>query len=201
MKAFLLFQFLFTHLALHSQPGFLSTQLIDREISKYKFDVLSNSATELTVQYEDRREVNKIVFSQTTSNTVPSTAEVKIEFYTGKGKSFRPGIVINEKENCDQKIFSVSFIPHSVSVTDIDLNGLGEVCFLYQSVCQADTSPYPVFLVLYEDGVVYKIHGESLVEMPSGNLGGDYTLDEKMKGHPLFSDFAVRRWKKFVLKN
>lgn len=202
---FLLHGVLANHLA-----GQENSEWMDREVSKHSFLVLnsvrdfdSSSALLLCIQWSDLRGVNRAVISK--SNESPkagniSGAKLKVEISLSKGKSIKRELILDETEICEDSIFSLSMLRESVSLTDIDQNGYAEFCFLYESICQMEKTPAPYGLCLYENGTTFRLSGESAVELPSGNLGGGFKTDENFVDNELFYDFAVRRWKKFVLR-
>ncbi len=93
------------------------------------------------------------------------------------------------------------FFQSSLTVTDVDKNNTGEVCFLYKLSCKGDVSPDDKKLILYEGSQKYAIRGTTILQYNGQKEGG------AKKADPAFSnadksllDFANGQWEKFGLQ-
>jgi hypothetical protein len=92
------------------------------------------------------------------------------------------------------------FILKSLSVTDLDSDGVAESTFLYKLSCRSDVSPAGLKLIMHEGKDKYAIRGST--KLPEGYGGGDMKLDAAFKsaGKP-FKRFAIELWNKFVAED
>ena len=56
-----------------------------------------------------------------------------------------------EKDCGDYDLF-LEFIDHSIQVTDLDNNHIGEITFAYKKACISDVSPLGLKLMILENG-------------------------------------------------
>jgi hypothetical protein len=89
---------------------------------------------------------------------------------------------------------TAEFIKPSLSVTDLDDDGKGELTFAYRLGCRGDVSPITLKLLLLEDGAKYILRGSTLVQ----GEGGKYRIDRSFRRAPVFLRHAKRVWKKIV---
>ncbi|HEX2608866.1 MAG TPA: hypothetical protein VHK91_15890 [Flavisolibacter sp.] len=92
------------------------------------------------------------------------------------------------------------FIQNSLSVTDLDKDGVGEIWFLYRIACHGDVSPAELKLFLYQGRQKYAMRGQTKVRISEKEtIGGDYQFDAAFHAAPkVFRDYAQMLWKKFV---
>lgn len=95
----------------------------------------------------------------------------------------------------------VSFIPDSLSVTDLDKNGYAEVSFIYRAFCMGGLDPQTLKLIMWEKNKKYAIRGETVVVLPEQPpYGGKTVIDGAFKlAPPMFQEFAEAQWKKFQI--
>lgn len=92
------------------------------------------------------------------------------------------------------------FFPGSLSVTDVDHNDMGEVCFLYKLSCKGDASPDDKKLILYEGNAKYAIRGNTILEYSGGREGGAKMIDPSFnKASKELMNYANARWEAFGL--
>jgi len=101
-------------------------------------------------------------------------------------------------ENCDFDL-TLSYIEKSLSVTDLNKNGIAETTFLYKLTCRSDVSPCDLKLMMHEGKEKYAIRGTMIVKLPNeGPYGGDMKVDKSFNDAPKeFLDYAKQQWKKF----
>ncbi len=118
-----------------------------------------------------------------------------------------------------------AFLPGSMTVTDLDQDGIAETKVQYQMACRSDVSPAYMKLVLHEDTVKYVLRGNqwlawdpamkfevtaenvNLEKMPPGKddleqllkSSGRYENEKDFTGAPpAFLPFARTEWLKFA---
>ena len=92
------------------------------------------------------------------------------------------------------------FITNSLKVTDINNNGIKEVTFLYDILCENDTFPPKMKLIMIEGKNKYKIRGQKKSFIETWDIEGtNFNID------PLFEladnkllNYAVQQWSQFV---
>lgn len=92
----------------------------------------------------------------------------------------------------------LSLIPKSITVTDINKDGIAENTFLYRMSCKGDVSPDDMKLIMHEGENKYAIRGSMLMIMDGKKYGGDMKPDPAFdKGPAGFFAYAREEWKKF----
>lgn len=92
--------------------------------------------------------------------------------------------------------------PNSITVTDLNENGIAETTFLYRMSCKGDVSPDDLKLMMHEgkdkyalrgtNELKYKVNGKTTKE------GGDYKVDASFDKAPKgFLDYAKQQWDKY----
>jgi hypothetical protein len=103
-------------------------------------------------------------------------------------------------EIVDECAFEVrcEFFNNSLTITDLDKDGIAEVSFAYVLGCQKGPDPDEKKLVLYEGKDQYHIKGTTTVFKEKKQLGGDKEADKKFEQAPDgFLEFANKQWDKF----
>ncbi|MFA5010358.1 MAG: hypothetical protein WC644_00255 [Ignavibacteria bacterium] len=96
---------------------------------------------------------------------------------------------------------TLDFIPGSLSITDINENGIAESTFLYKMSCRSDVSPSELKLMMHENDVKYALRGEMLIKMEGYTAGGNYKVDKSFNSAPDgFLDYAKSQWKEYRLE-
>jgi hypothetical protein len=92
---------------------------------------------------------------------------------------------------------TAGFEPGSLSVTDLDRDGVAETSFLYVLACRSDVSPAVLKLIMHEGAAKYAIRGTT---RPKGaGAGGEMAPDRAFRAAPpAFLAFARRQWARFV---
>ena len=93
---------------------------------------------------------------------------------------------------------TLSLIPGSVTVTDINKDGIAENTFLYRMSCRGDVSPDDMKLIMHEGENKYAIRGERILLMDGKKYGGTMDTDPSFNKAPSgFFAYAREEWKKF----
>lgn len=94
-----------------------------------------------------------------------------------------------------------AFLPNSLTITDLDNNGIAETTFLYKLGCRSDVSPVQLKLIMHEGKAKYAIRGKTRVRIggPDEKVGGQQTVDPAFDRAPkVFLDHALQQWNAFV---
>jgi hypothetical protein len=97
------------------------------------------------------------------------------------------------------------FIRKSLTITDLDGNGIAESTFMYRLGCRSDIHPLQLKLIMHEGKAKYALRGETLVNVgapPGGGpdriIGGLNTIDPAFRSAPkTFLDYTLQQWKIF----
>jgi hypothetical protein len=90
------------------------------------------------------------------------------------------------------------FFANSLTVTDLDGDGIAEVTFAYATGCRLGVDPDDKTLVFYEGANLFKIKGTTSVIKGKEKLGGAKQVEKKFDEAPdAFREFANKQWNKF----
>lgn len=96
---------------------------------------------------------------------------------------------------------TLDFIPGSLSITDLNDNGIAESTFLYKMACRGDVSPSDLKLIMHENDNKYALRGSMLVKVEGFTDGGNYKVDKSFDSAPDgFLDYAKSQWKEYRLE-
>lgn len=90
----------------------------------------------------------------------------------------------------------------SLSITDVNKNGIGESTFLYRMSCKGDVSPDELKLMMHEGKDKYALRGTNQLQFKvdgkTTTEGGEYKVDAAFDKAPAgFLDYAKAQWNKF----
>ncbi|HLT24491.1 MAG TPA: hypothetical protein VK004_05145 [Ignavibacteria bacterium] len=89
----------------------------------------------------------------------------------------------------------LNYVPESLSITDLDGDGIGESTFLYNMSCKSDVSPDDLKLMMHENDNKYALRGYTYIS--SVDAGGDYKVDPAFNNAPAeFKDYAIQMWQR-----
>lgn len=161
-------------------------------------------------RWRDRNGENVLVLTQTgavpsrskcdADESCPRDAEVYAYHYIVEAeKTTLLWKLTDFERNCDFDLYA-GFILNSVSVTDLDSNGVAENTFLYKLSCRSDVSPARLKLIMHEGKNKYAIRGT--IRLPADYGGGDMEVDPVLKkaGNP-FLKHALEQWKIFAAED
>ncbi len=96
---------------------------------------------------------------------------------------------------------TLDFIPGSLSITDLNDNGIAESTFLYKMCCRSDVSPSELKLMMHENDNKYALRGNMLIKVEGFTDGGNYKVDKSFDSAPDgFLDYAKSQWKEYRLE-
>lgn len=123
--------------------------------------------------------------------------------------------------------FVCGFVKNSITITDLDNNGIGEVTFIYKTGCREKSEPVKMTLEMHEGfNQTYSLWGETWVNIKNNNFNiteknvnleklsipesdneiklqkmGRYNSEEKFIDAPAsFLSYAKKQWLKFVVE-
>lgn len=88
---------------------------------------------------------------------------------------------------------TLSYVPESLTITDLNANGIGESTFLYNMSCKSDVSPDDLKLMMHENDNKYALRGYTYIA--NVDAGGDYKVDAAFNNAPAsFLQYAKEQW-------
>jgi hypothetical protein len=129
-------------------------------------------------------------------------AEVRAYHFARNGGAWkRLWLVTDFQRTCDYDL-TASFVKGSLSVTDLDHDGVGESTFLYTLTCTSDVSPSTLKLIMHEGQAKYAIRGTTDVSAIIGKSeysGGERNVDAAFgRAHARQRSYALAQWDRFV---
>ncbi|OCA75061.1 M949_RS01915 family surface polysaccharide biosynthesis protein [Chryseobacterium arthrosphaerae] len=98
-----------------------------------------------------------------------------------------------------------AFKKNSLSVTDLDKNGIAEVWVMYEMACKGDVSPSDLKVIMYEGKQKFAMRGETKIRSGMEDQGkpvfegGTYTFDKAFQQGPkVFREYAEKLWAEHV---
>ncbi|HEY7767311.1 M949_RS01915 family surface polysaccharide biosynthesis protein [Longimicrobium sp.] len=129
-------------------------------------------------------------------------AEIRAYHFARNGSAWkRLWLVTDFQRQCDFDLIA-EFVKGSLSVTDLDHDGVGESTFLYALTCTSDVSPSTLKLIMHEGQAKYAIRGTTDLSAMLGtseDAGGDRNVDPAFeRAHPRQRSYALAQWERFV---
>jgi hypothetical protein len=157
-------------------------------------------------RWADNNGENFLILTKTNIRTKPdeyneellSTAELFAYHYVNFGGRFK--LLWKIYDFIKDCMFDVTldFINNSLSITDLDNNGVAESTFLYKLACRSDVSPSILKLMMHEDDNKYALRGNMYINIQGYREGGDYKIDKGFyKAPDVFLDYAKEQWAEF----
>lgn len=151
-------------------------------------------------RWEDKNGVNVVIITETEEKTTGDNRSKELFGYQFilDGENAKQVWKINDFiKDCPVDIM-LSLIPKSLTVTDINRNGIGESTFLYRMSCKGDVSPDDMKLIMHEGEAKYPIRGSMIQIMEGKKYGGEMKVDAAFDKAPSgFFAYAQEQWKKF----
>ena len=93
---------------------------------------------------------------------------------------------------------TLEFLGCSLSVTDLNKDGVGETTFIYKMACRGDVSPCDMKLIMHEGETKYAIRGIMKLYTYDAWYGDKMNVDNSFDSAPSgFLDYAKEQWNKF----
>ncbi len=107
-------------------------------------------------------------------------------------------------KDCEFDLF-LNYNPNSLTITDLDDNGIAESTFLYRMSCKSDVSPDEMKLMMHQGKDKYALRGENQIKFTTDGQtvtqGGDYKVDASFDKAPKeFLEYAKKQWAKFKIQ-
>lgn len=151
-------------------------------------------------RWEDKNGQNVLIICETeiSSKGDERTKELFAYQYIINGEDSKMLWKVNDfVKDCPLDL-SLSLIPGSVTVSDINKDGIAENTFLYRMSCKGDVSPDDMKLIMHEGENKYAIRGERILLMDGKKYGGTMNTDPSFNKAPSgFFAHAREQWKKF----
>jgi hypothetical protein len=102
---------------------------------------------------------------------------------------------MSDAQDCEGLDLYAGFTKKSLSITDLDADGVAEVSFQYTKSCRSDVSPADRYAMIYESNERYLFKGITQVEgMPIEAP----MIDKRAEGNPLFRAHLEKIWSTFA---
>ena len=161
---------------------------------KYEGKIVSGA------RWEDKNGLNVLIVCETEEKTTGDnrSKELFAYQYIIDGENAKMLWKVNDFiKDCPVDVM-LSLIPKSITVTDINKDGIAENTFLYRMSCKGDVSPDDMKLIMHEGENKYAIRGQMIQIMAGQKYGGEMKPDPAFdKGPAGFFAYAREQWKKF----
>lgn len=152
-------------------------------------------------RWNDKNGENILIITETPVKGTPGDSRMKELFgyhYKISGGETKLLWKINDfVKDCPVDL-TLKYVDESLSITDLDNNGIAESIFLYRMSCKGDVSPDDMKLLMHENETKYAIRGNmKLTIKGEGTYGGEMKVDPAFNNAPKeFLDYAKERWNK-----
>ena len=160
------------------------------------------------IRWEDKAGDNIVVLTQSgekRTNDGLRTAALRAKHFlqsTG-GEWTKTWQLTDAVEKCPLDL-TCSFVKNSLSLSDVDGDGVAEVSFVYRVDCFGGMDPIAQKLMVFHRGTKYAVRGRTVVHKPGGRpLDPEYFLfDEAFKKAPSgLLTYAIQKWRRFQNHN
>ncbi len=180
---------------------------IKYDVKEYETELKFDGSIVSGVQWKDKSGLNVLIITETKpvinkTNEYDESVSKRLFGYAfvrnDENKFQQVWMTQDLIEKC-QVDLTLEFIPKSLTVTDLNKNGIAENIFMYKMSCKGDVSPNDLKLIMHEGKEKYAIRGETLLKFPTGEkYGGKTNVDKSFDNAPKeFLDYAKKEWKKF----
>jgi hypothetical protein len=93
---------------------------------------------------------------------------------------------------------TLEFLDGSLTITDLNKDGIAETTFIYKMACRGDVSPCDMKLIMHEGETKYAIRGIMKLYTYDAWYGDKMTVDKSFDNAPSgFLEYAKAQWNKF----
>jgi len=153
------------------------------------------------VKWKDSLGVNLIVITLSEEKTVYEDNRIKELFVHHYLLSENNKVLWKTYDFVKDCPFDITleYIDRSLSVTDLNSNGLAETSFAYRLSCKSDVSPDDMKLIMHEGDKKYAVRGVMILKINTEDaVGGEMNIDAAFNKAPQeFKAYAVERWNEF----
>ncbi len=221
--------------AVYAQTAETATQFKIRQVDHSNYPGLKLSGSvKAAVSWSDKRGLNLLVLTEikpfksgnqnkcTLGESPCSDAELYAYHYLVKGNDTKLLRRVRDMQrNCGADLYA-KFLKHSLTVTDLDGNGIAEITFAYKKTCTSDVAPTTMKLIMLEDNKKYALRGMSFGAALAKSLrravaeknmsekeynklkneGDSYKADKAYRAAPrAFLEFSKKRWSALKVQN
>jgi hypothetical protein len=152
-------------------------------------------------RWEDKNGSNILVITETKQTLSGEKKEKELFGYHFMDKEMGPELLwkINDfVKDCEFDI-TLEFVTGSLTITDLNKDGVAESTFLYKMSCRSDVSPNVLKLLMHEGNKKYAMRGTTKVEIKGEKpYGGETNIDPSFNLAPeIFLSYAKEQWTKF----
>lgn len=171
------------------------------DIGSVPKDIKYSGKIVASAKWTDKNGDNYIIVTETEMKNQDADNRAKELFgyhYTVNGDNTKQLWKINDFiKDCPVDV-TLEYMPKSLSVTDVDKNGVAETTFLYRMSCKGDVSEDDMKLMMHEGETKYAIRGSMKLKMGGETYGGKMNVDASFDKAPKeFLDYAKEQWNKF----
>ncbi len=201
-------------LIISSSFSFAKTKLNVEKIGKDELFYVKYEGEYLYgVKWDDKNGFNFAVFTRDMEFTHMNTNDdelfigswqgfIKAYHFAGKNiKNLKLVRIVQDwnQEPCGDPPFglNICFNKESISVTDVDNNGYGELTFMYYILCASELTPVTTKLMVLEDGKKYAIRGKTGIK--EYNMPEVKNIDASFnKAAKKLKEYASKHWDKYI---
>ena len=172
------------------------------DTGKLSDEIKYNGKIVAGARWNDKNGENIVIITETPVKGQPGDSRMKELFgynYTLNSGDTKLLWKINDfVKDCPVDI-NLKYVDNSLSITDLDNNGIAESSFIYRMSCKGDVSPDDMKLLMHEGETKYAIRGQmKLTIKDQGTYGGEMKIDPSFDKAPKeFLDFAKDEWNKY----
>ncbi|HEX2201888.1 MAG TPA: hypothetical protein VHG91_01250 [Longimicrobium sp.] len=158
-------------------------------------------------RWRDRSGDNLLVLTRTAETQGPPNEyaepsrqrEIYVYHYVRDGAGYRLlWRTVDHVRGCDFDL-TLSFVPGSLQVTDVDRDGLAETSYAYRLACRSDVSPAALKLILHEGATKYAVRGTGdMRQIAPGYPAPEMRMDPALTREPALRALAERQWRRVV---
>lgn len=210
-KVSLVISFISFLLLSHSFFSQSKIKTLTADISKLPKEAKYNGALKEVVKWRDASgEYLAIISESEESKKINAEADMEerskqlfaVCYHIKKDSLVEKWKVFDQISKCPFDL-TISFIQNVFQVTDLNNDGIGEVCMMYKMVCRSDVSPCDMKIIMYQGQQKFAMRGQNKVKMTETEyFGGEYKFDKAFNEGPReFRDFALKLWEKNIIEN
>jgi len=184
---------------------------VEYKITDIPKDLKYTGKIKASAKWKDNNGENYIIITETDEKETPNKQYPGERFaskelygynYTiNNGQSKLLWKIQDFEKDCEFDL-TLEYIKNSLTITDLNNNGIAETSFLYILTCRSDVSPCGLKLLMHEGETKYAIRGTTIIRLPNVEpYGGEMTIDNSFYKAPSgFLDFAKKRWNTFKVE-
>jgi hypothetical protein len=170
-------------------------------VSKIPSSVIYKGSVLAMAQWDDKLGSNIVFITETAENSNEDSRSKELFAYhvVKRDSDYKQLWKINDFiKDCPVDL-TLEYISKSLSITDLDSNGIAESSFLYKMSCKGDVSSDNMKLIMHEKEKKYALRGTMELLMRRGVYErGTMNVDKSFDNAPsVFLEFAKDQWNKY----